>query len=523
MAEKRFWDRHSRQNTVQSLASECQLLLAEIDALEASWTHPDNLLMPANLSDMKASLAQLHAVLGQNQDLIVRKLEVSGKKVALVFLNDMADERLLRSDILAPLQSHPPALTGSTSLLNVMQNTLHAPNLKGSKDFSKLVSSLLNGDSLILVEGHSQALIVSSSGVKERSPGTTSVENVLRGPQEAFTEKISYNLGLLRVRVKDPGLEIQYRMVGRGSLTKVAICSLPGRVDVDILKHVVSSVEAVATDYITDSGELLEYLHPGIFHIFPLAVSTERPDRAERALFDGRVVVIVDNSPFVLLLPSVYVDFFRSPEDYYIPWVPATGLRWLRLFADHLAALLPAIYVCIASFNPGALTPSFMLTLASSRTLVPYSPMLEILLVMVLGDLLVESSIRSPKVVGNAIPIVGGIVIGDVLVSTHLAGDVALVAGALATVANFTVTEPTMQQLMRIQKYWYLLWAAFLGFLGLMVGTTLQLAYMASLDSMGVAYFSPVAPFHLLEAINAKMVLPPRWWPDRASGSRKTQ
>jgi hypothetical protein len=231
------------------------------------------------------------------------------------------------------------------------------------------------------------------------------------------------------------------------------------------------------------------------------------------ALFDGRVVVVVDTSPFVLILPSVYVDFFQAMEDLYVPWVPATGLRILRLASNHVAALAPALYVAVASFNPGILTPPFELVLASSRALVPFSPLVEAILVLVLTDILIEAAIRSPKVVGNAVPIVGGIIIGDVLTKTHLASEVMLVAGALAAITQFTAAEPSISTVERLNKYWFLIWAGYLGIFGLMIATILELAYMANLKSVGTPYFSPMAPFQWREALNAKFALPPRWRP----------
>lgn len=512
--------RNTLTAALRELAARAETALAEIAALEGSVANPDALTSPKLATDLDGALAAIQDGIGASQDVTVRRLTLSGSvRAAIVFIEDLADLTLVQQAVLARLLDGAPRLDGATSLVSALEPVLTVPSLASADTIPAMIQAVLAGNTLILVAGFRSAVAVDSQNAKQRSPGRTSVENVLRGPQVAFTEKLTYNLGLLRVRVKDPGLRITYRHVGRASGTEIALCALAGRVHPDLEGRVLSAIESVSTDTVTDSGELSQHLNRGWFHVFPLAISTERPDQAERALYDGRVLIFVQNSPFALILPSVYVDFFRTPEDYYIPWVAATALRWLRLFSDHLAVLLPGLYICIALFNPGTLTPPFMLALAASRTLVPYSPVLEVFMVSALGDILVEASIRSPKVVGSAIPIVGGIVIGDVLIKTHLAGDVALVAASLATVAQFTATDPTIQQILRIQKYWYIAWAAYLGFFGLMIAVTLQLLYMATIDSVGVPYFYPVAPFKFREALDAKFVLPPRLRPHRATRS----
>ncbi len=442
-----------------------------------------------------------------------------GTKARIVTITGMASNSEVVAVLLNPLSRGGDVIEkvlhegSAAQLTETLQNLLTATAVIPSMDLAQVAYAISSGQSGLFIEGVDMAYLIATAGPKDRPVGKTSVENILRGPLDAFNENIDTSVALLRRRVHDSAFRVKIYQVGTGTQTRVGVCSIGSRVKPAVLAQIELAVKEIHVDAITDSGQLAQLMNPGWLHAFPLAISTERPDRATMALFDGRVVLVVDTSPFVIILPSVYVDFFQAMEDRYVPWIPAAGVRILRLVADHIAALAPALYVVVASFNPGILTPPFELVMASARALVPYSPLVEAILVLVLTDILIEATIRSPKVVGNAVPIVGGIIIGDVLTKTHLASEVMLVVGALAAITQFTAAEPSISTFERLNKYWFLIWAGFLGFYGLMIATALELAYLANLESAGTPYFSPIAPFQWREALDATFILPPRWRP----------
>ncbi len=510
----------AKEHLLQGLELDCQTVQADMEDLTSLIHDPDAPWVKSQVPTVETLYHAFMDSAGLSDDVASRPWWFpGGTKAWIVNITGMASSSKVVEVLLNPLSREAKIIEetlihqdGST-LTELLQSILPATQVTPTADLAEVSYGIASGQSGLFIEGVTIAYLIDTAGPKERPVGKTSVENVLRGPLDAFNENIDTSVALLRRRVHEPSFRIKILRVGTGTKTRVAVCSIGSRVKPEVLGQVELAISKIDVDAITDSGQLGQLMNPGWLHVFPLAISTERPDRAVMALFDGRVVVVVDTSPFVLILPSVYVDFFQAMEDLYVPWVPATGLRILRLVADHIAALAPALYVAVASFNPGILTPPFELVMASARALVPFSPLVEAILVLVLTDILIEAAIRSPKVVGNAVPIVGGIIIGDVLTKTHLASEVMLVAGALAAITQFTAAEPSISTVERLNKYWFLIWAGFLGFFGLMIATVLELAYMANLKSVGTPYFSPVAPFQWREALNAKLALPPRWRP----------
>lgn len=501
---------------VNDVQDRCTRLQAHLDAALARVANPGRAAsQPA--WEYQPVLERLKASLGVSQDVIFRPFQTPDhRSVTVIYIAGLVNEQELGEWAIGPLLNVaiPPDLP---SLDKALGQLLKAPALTAVQTAEQAAHAVLAGSAVVMVDGFGEGAALPVQGAEQRPVGKTSVENVLRGPLDAFTEALDVNTALIRLRVQDPCCQVEYHTVGQATQTRVALLAVQGRVDPDILDRVRYMVDHVSMDIVTDSGELVQHMAPGWLHIWPIAVATERPDRVVQALYDGRVVLVVDTSPFAVILPSLYVDFYRAMEDLYLPWVPSTFIRLLRLFSDHAAALLPALYVCLASYNPAILTPPFMQALASTRSMVPYSPLVEALLVLILTDILIEATVRSPKVVGNAVPIVGGIIIGDVLAKTHLAGSVMLVAGALAALSQFTAAEPSIQVVERANKYWFLVWAGVLGFYGLMIATAVELLYLATLDSAGTPYFSPVAPFKLREALNSKFVLPPQWRPKKAT------
>lgn len=512
-----------KQKDLSDLAYSCQQTLSLIEGLQAQITNPETGRLPNDLSDIPHLIQALKDELGQSADVSFRKLGYKSlPQSQLIYISELADANQIAQDVLKPLSTIEQAVSeaidsGPTCLTDLIEQSVLTLSVSQLTTRQSLEDALLRGQTIVVFEGFKGAYACSTASPKTRSVGKTSVENVLRGPLDAFTEAMSTNLSLIRERVRDPQFRVQYLTVGRGTETQVVVASIAGRVNPSMLARVIEQISAVDVDAIVDSGQLAQLMHPGWLHIFPLSIATERPDRVVMGLFDGRVAVIVDTSPFVVLLPSLYVDFFQAMEDLYMPWIPAAVMRLLRLVADHVAVLAPAGYICVTAFNPGIMVPQFELVLASSRALVPYSPLVEMLLVLALTDVLIEATIRSPKVVGNAVPIVGGIIIGDVLVKTHLASEVALVIGALAAITQFTAAEPSIQTIERANKYWFVLWSGYLGFMGFMIATVLELGYMSVIESVGVPYLSPISPLRWRELFNSKLVLPPKWRPRRGT------
>ncbi len=506
----------SQHDQLKKIREECFQTLEDINAFTNYLTDPTT--SPANppIQDVQTSVSALKVGIGRSADVIFRPLGFSKMpNSTLVFIKDRLSKKELAEQILRPLFNVEENLLSSrgniNETLNLLERTIAVDEIKKLQTLPDVTAEVISGNAILLLDDMLAAFSLSISQYKGRSVGKTTVENVIMGPLDAFVEDLETNLALVRQRVRDETFQVEILQIGSKTQTKVALLSIGSRVNPSVLARLKLELSNIHVDAVVSSGHLAQMLNPGVISIFPTHISTERPDRTVMALLDGRIAVIVNNTPFVLLLPTAYLDFFRAVEDRYVPWVPATAVRILRTLSNHITALGPAIYIILAGYNPSLMVPKFQLALASARALVPYSPLVEMLLVLLLTEILVEATVRSPKVIGNALPIVGGIIIGNVLNSTHLANQLALVIAALATVAQFTSTDPSIQTVLRINKYWFVVWTGFFGAMGLMIAAALELGYMASLESVGVPYFAPAAPFRLRETLTSKLVLPSRW------------
>lgn len=335
---------------------------------------------------------------------------------------------------------------------------------------------------------------------------------MLRGPQEAFTETLRVNTALIRRRLRTDQLKLEEKTLGRYTQTQVAVVYLDGVANSNIIAELHRRLDNLKNvDSILDSSCIEQYIEDSPFSVFPQIQYTERPDKVAASLLEGRIALVVDGSPEVLLLPLMFVQLLQSPEDYYNRVVSGTFMRWIRYMGVLIATTFPSLYVAITAFHPEMLPLNFISQyFTGPRGQCPFPALVEALIMELAFELLREASIRLPGAIGNTIGIVGALVIGDAAVSAHLVAPQMVIVVAITAIGSFTVPSMEASYPIRLLRFPLMLLAATFGLYGVMFGWLIILMHLLHLRSFGFPYLEPLAPLKLNE-LRDVLVRAPRW------------
>ncbi|WP_167859356.1 spore germination protein [Paenibacillus cymbidii] len=361
--------------------------------------------------------------------------------------------------------------------------------------FLRCKQAICDGYAVICRQRSSSGLILDLAESRHRSVSTPITENVLQGPMNAFIESLDINTALIRQQIRSSRLNLWETVVGTDSLTRVAVFSYAGAVDPDLLVRLQAKIDRIRTDGVQDTGQLLRLLNADKrLTLFPLAVSTERPDRVSAELLAGKAAIMIDGSPFALIVPSVYTDFWHSPEDRYVNPYVTYFLLALRFLAMLINLFLPAMYVAITSVNVDVNRLEISLAAAASREGVPYPVFMETLLMLIVIDFVTEAGLRLPKTISSTVTMVGGVVLGQAIIQAHIVSHLLVIVVAITAITNFIVVDYQMGLVQRILKYFTVIGATVAGLLGIVFICACLIIYASCLESFGAPYLTSIWP-----------------------------
>lgn len=361
----------------------------------------------------------------------------------------------------------------------------------GLSDITKLytmddaVNGMLTGDAVLFVDGCDCAFKIAATGYPKMNISKADSEQNIRGSKEGFNDSVKANTALIRKRIRSPRLKVKEMTEGLRSNTTIAVVYIEDIVEKGLVERLEQQLSEYEMDGVFDSGMLIQLIEQSKDSPFPQYQTTERPDRAAMAVLEGRVVLLVDNSPTAVLLPSNYNSFFVTTDDYYSRWEIATLERLIRYMASILAMFLPAMYLAVIKFHAQVLPVNLVLTFASARKGVPFSAFVEVLIMELAFELLREAGIRIPGNMGNAIGIVGGLIVGQAAVDAGLISPIVVIVVALTALASFAVPNEELGSAFRLVKFGLLLISALFGFYGVVLGMILLLLHLCDLKSLG--------------------------------------
>ena len=380
----------------------------------------------------------------------------------------------------------------TNELKETVKTSLLFPELKEEREIKKLVKEVLDGNSVLLVNGLSTAFVVGAKSLPTRTVSEPPTDIAIKGPREGFIEDVKTNMSLVRKRLKTPKLRFEVVKIGRRSNTNVAVCYLDGICKNEIKKKILSQLRKIDIDCIVDSSYLATLLAPRQHSIFKQVGTTEKPDIFCAKLVEGRVGLLVDGSPIALTLPFILTEDLQTSEDYFISPFMATIYRAIRFFALCVALLLPAFYVTAQLFKLQLLPLGLTLTIAGSVQGLPLSPSMEIFVVVLLLEILKEASTRMPKYVGMSLSVVGALVLGETAVRAGLLSTTAIIVVAISGICLYTV--PNFVETGSVLRWIFLLVAGSEGGFGIVLLSTFLLYYLVSADGFGVPLLAPFSP-----------------------------
>lgn len=474
-------------------------------------------------TDLAENLQHLRKIFSSSDDIKLREFWVVPLqlKAIIVFLEGMTDQTIINQHIIEKL-TKPCDLqisdsTEFTAVRMVQSIILTAASVHTEDMMESIVSRILSGDAVLFIDTIDTAIIVATRKIKARAISEPETETEIRGPRDGFTEELGTNITLIRRRLNNPNLVVQKQAIGVRSKTEIAIIYFRGIVNFKLVQEVEKRLQRITIDIPAPSG-INGLVEDSPFSIFPTVMTTERPEKLVAALAEGKVGILVDGTPFCYIAPTAFADFFKSGDDYYEKWLPAALIRFTRYVMAIVALIMPALYIAITSFHPALLPTPLALTIGTSREGVPFPAFIEAFIMEGLLEIMQEAGIRLPKLIGPAVSIVGGLVIGEAAARAGLVSNPLIIVTSFTAIASFSLSNYRISLSIRTLRVPLMVLAATLGMYGVMCGLIAIAIHLSILESFGEPYLAPLTPRSSTNSSDLKdsfVVLPISKMPDR--------
>ncbi len=443
------------------------------------------------LLSLKNNIDYIKYIFSDCGDIIYREF-FAGCNMCLVYIDNITNSVAIEESILTNLMNRSDMHgDGNEFIDRSLLEVVSVKDVKKIYTFEEVINAILSGDTVILCDEADSALQASTKGFPTRGVGSVKTEVSVLGPKDAFNESIAVNIVLIRRRIKNTKLKLKRMKIGTGTKTDIAVMYMEGIVNNEILKNVEKSLENVDIDGVYDSGYIEQLIEKEFTSPFPQIQITERPDKTASSLMEGRIAVVVDNSPYVILLPAPLNEFFQSADDYYERWEIMSFIRFMRYVGAFLAISLPGLFIALAVYNPSVLPVSLALKIAGSRQNIPFPTAAEMLVMEIAFELLIEAGIRLPSPVSSTIGIAGGIIIGQAAVEAGIVSPMIIIISALTAICTYVIPNTSVTAGIRIFKYIIIFTSSFFGLFGFWIGILLLLIHLSSIKTFGIPYLYP--------------------------------
>ncbi|UKS26966.1 spore germination protein [Paenibacillus sp. HWE-109] len=471
-------------------------------------------MSPVHLGiDIHKKEQELKEIFTNCSDVTFRHVQIDGESViTMVYIDGLVNIDILNSALLKLSFEGVPEGLGDvgTSGEALMQQIVAIAETKVATSLQAVVDGVLNGNVAILILGESDALLAKLQGFDTRAIQEPNIEYSIRGPKESFTESLKTNTSFLRRKIRSSKLKLQSLTVGELTRTDVLIAYIEGIAQDSIVGEVINRLEGICTDAILDTSYIEEFIEDSPFSPFPLIQNTERPDIVAASLLEGKVAIIEDGTPSVLILPMTLWSGLQTPDDYYERYMYMSFVRLLRLFMVLLALFLPAFYVAVSTFHPQLIPANLLYSIISAREGIPFSAVGEALIMEFMFEVLREASNRLPKQIGSAVSIVGALVIGQSAVQAGIVSAPMVIIVATTGIASFTIPRYSMGFAFRLLRFPILILGSIFGLYGIVLAALVMIIHMVTLHSFGVPYLAPVSP-QVFYSLKDTLIRAPRW------------
>lgn len=468
----------------------CTNLKKDGDWMMGEAINPANIALSQRLDE---NIQRINQIFQDCDDVVKKEIYIGDGtfRIYLVYVDSMADRGFIEGNVLKNLMFELKDIPSQGSYAYVKNCGLSTADVKDATTMSDVIYNVLSGNTAVFVQESDKVMIISSKDFPSRGVDEAESEVVVRGSKESFNESLRVSTVLIRRRIRDTRLKVKQAVVGRRSKTDIALMYMEDLVRPEVLAEIRHRLERIDIDGILDSGVVEQLAEKAWYSPFPQFQTTERPDKAAASILEGRIVLVVDNSPMVLLLPTTFNCFFQAADDYYNRWGIVCFTRLLRYMASFIAIAFPGAYIAVTSFHPEILPTSLALSFAASREGVPFPLAVEVLIMELAFELLREAGIRLPGPMGSTLGIVGGLIIGQAAVDANIVSPIVVIVVSLTALAAFTIPNEGFASAFRLLKFYLIALSAFLGLPGFVLGLITVLIHLAGLESFGIPYLMP--------------------------------
>ena len=439
---------------------------------------------------------KLNQMNGNSSDIVTRTIEKKHNKIGYIYLESVSSDDKI-SNFLNKAIVNIDKKRSFESFYSLIENNIFNSKVKSIDTYEDMYYHLASGFTVIVIDKCDKAIVVETRQKLDRGVTESTSETITRGPKDSFTENHNMNLGLIRKRIKDPNLWYEEVKVGRRTKSKVTIAYIKDIVPNYKVQKILDNLKSIDIDAVIDTGYIRELLENNQKSVFPKVISTERPDLACTSLLNGKIVILVENSPFVIILPAVLTDFFHSPEDNYQKPFNVSFSRILRAICFFLALLTPGLYIALMTFNLEIIPDQLLISLAIQRDGVPFPTAVEVLLFVLTFEVLREADIHSPSFSGSAMNVVGALILGDAAVSAGIVSPIVIIIIAATSISELVFYDVDVIDAIREWRLLFIIAATFMGLIGFVAIFIIFVAKLCSLECLGTPYLTPFSPLNL--------------------------
>ena len=448
-------------------------------------------------TSLRDNLVTIRSMCGNSADVMIRELELHGQRIALISCSAMINDLNAYQLVVSPLTqlSEEETRTPEQIFDFIHTQSMLSMELTDVFEFELVFVYIMSGFMVVLIDGIPEAVALGLQGFKYRGVSEPSSDVNQHGSQEAFTEVAVVNGSMLRRRMKTPSLRLEQLRIGKKSNTIVFVAYLSDRADPQLVQDIKRRLSEVENDVILAAAYLRPFLESGKKTIFSTVSTTERPDTLCAKIAEGRVAILVDGTPFALVTPTLFIENFQNLDDYCTKPYFATFIRIVKYLAFFITVFLPGVYIAFVNFTPEIIPSSLLYNITANQSIMPFSIMIEAIIINFIYEIMREAGIRMPQSVGHAVSIVGSLVVGQAAVSAGLISAPMIMMVALTAISSYVI--PSIYEACSFLRLLFILLGGFFGLLGIAVGSIFVLVNITSLNSFGVPYLATISPFSL--------------------------
>lgn len=441
-------------------------------------------------------------------DIVYRKKIINKQTVYIIYNEPLASSDKISDFIIRSLNNISQDKKHEKNIKEKIINNIANFKVKELNNYKDICFYLNSGFTILLIENVDGALALETKADLSRSISTPDTENTLRGSKDSFVEDYQKNIGLIKKRIRSNDLWIDDYTKGKYTNTKIGILYINGVVKKELVDTVKKALDKVDISGIVSSDNLKNLIEKENKSVFPTIMTTERPDVVSNALLEGKVVIIVDNGPYALVLPAVLNDFFKTCEDYYGKYKNVSLTRIVKFFAFFISILMPSVYISLITYNQEMIPTELLVNFATQRDGVPFPAFFEAIIMLLSFEILRESDLRVPGFTGSSLSIVGALILGDAAVQAGIVSPIMIIVIAITAISSLPFSEPELINGLRWYRILFMIGASMLGIVGVVIVFIYFIIELSSLNSFGKPYLIPYAPTYIVGLKNSLVKFP---------------